>query len=992
MRFRGLGSSLMIWILSASGSFAVQEPQPQDGLRFSVQSQLIQIFLTVQEGSRRVTGLDVSKFSVTEDGQARDIDHMDSEQVPLQVALLLDTSQSMTESLKETQEAAALFVHSLKPGDRVTLIPFNSSIRTVPQLTDDFEPILTAIRNTRAANKTKLYDAALYALKLLSDKEGRKAIALFSDGEDTASTATLPVVINSASRYGYPIYAVCRGRETATQSYRRMLRQLADTNGGKAYFAEDPTHLGSAFLEVSAELRAAYVLYYYTLLTPDDRWHELIVNVANAGYRVYCRRGFFLGRGGSAPQPGELPKDLEKVRAAGGVDAAAAKESAKAALAEVTRATETPRPAVRPSADSEFTVSTTKSKASPPKQPTFKVESRMVQVPVFLESTNGKPLPLFSTNDFGVFEDGSKKQIEYFKAIVNMEDLSNAGDNGAKPVETASSQDKALWNPAESRELTLGKYYLVLDNVTTDVLTFEQVKKGAERLVRKYHNPVQPFSVYFTSGGGSPPGADIEAMVAEIRKASAGMSSAGARPFEPISDYQAYLIERGDQQARALGELLTAAQLGLKWENMLGRVEGRCMISNSEPCDISENEASITVTLRAKVAQAVTRSAYYVGQALNGLRTAVAQAATDRGDYSKTVIFVSPGLMAPKGARGNPERELQSIAIAAKQRGIKILTIDIGGSPLDRETLNLGIVRESDLQMQRPLIQSHLNESRLTSSASLDFLSKGTGSKRVKADNDIPGALSSAVSSGRALYHLAYLSQQPADGQYHQIRVTVSSRSVRVLARQGYYARPEMERVTAPAVAMSDEEVKATLQRAQEAMKNSDYAAVAKALETLKWKFQDQTDFWFNLGVAYFNLKDAVKASDALQRAWALSPDDRATGLALSRALAAAGNNDAAVQTLQTMRAQNPMDLDLIIQLGRLYEAASQPAAAYEIYRDALDLSPSLPLDFYVVLIRTSALLGRRAEAGVFVDQYRRRGGAEETIAPWTRLIVEASR
>jgi tetratricopeptide (TPR) repeat protein len=110
----------------------------------------------------------------------------------------------------------------------------------------------------------------------------------------------------------------------------------------------------------------------------------------------------------------------------------------------------------------------------------------------------------------------------------------------------------------------------------------------------------------------------------------------------------------------------------------------------------------------------------------------------------------------------------------------------------------------------------------------------------------------------------------------------------------------------------------------------------------------------------------------------------------LARALAAAGNNDAAVQTLQTMRARNPLDLELVIQLGRLYEAASQPATAYEVYRGALDVSPSLPLDFYVVLIRTSALLGRRAEAGIFVTQYRRRGGAEEMIAPWARLIQNA--
>lgn len=174
--FRGSSIVLTILLLTAAISFGAQQQPPQTQAIFSVKSQLVQIFLTVQEGSRRITGLDLSKFSVAEDGKVQLIDHMDSEQVPLQVALLLDTSQSMTESLGETQETATLFVQSLKPGDRVTLIPFNSNLHMFPQLTNDFEPVVSAIRGTRAENKTKLYDAILYALKVLSDKRGAKRL------------------------------------------------------------------------------------------------------------------------------------------------------------------------------------------------------------------------------------------------------------------------------------------------------------------------------------------------------------------------------------------------------------------------------------------------------------------------------------------------------------------------------------------------------------------------------------------------------------------------------------------------------------------------------------------------------------------------------------------------------------------------------------------------------------------------------------------------
>lgn len=993
MRAKGvITASMLAWILAAVGSFAAQQPQPQKTTTFSVESQLVQIFLTIQEGSRRVTGLDVSKFSLAEDGKHQPIDHMDSEQAPLQVALLLDTSESMTESLKETQEAATLFVHSLKPGDRVTLIPFNSSIHAIPQLTDDFEPILSGIRGTRAEFRTKLYDAILYAMKVLSDKEGRKAIAVFSDGEDTASTAALPLVLNAASRYGYPIYAVCAGSETRNQAYRQILRQLTETNSGKAYFAENRRELGSAFLEVSAELRAAYVLYYYTRLSPDDRWHELLVNVADPRYKIYSRRGFFLAKAGSAAA---LAKNLEKVPAQGLVDAAAAKESARAALNEVITPPAVPRPVDRGAADNlDVTVSTSNSKI-----PTFKVESRLVEVPVFVESTSGKAPPLFAAKDFNVSEDGSRKDIAYFKGALNMEDLPKARDLAMKTAVTASSQDKPSLNSSNGTELTLGKYYLVLDDVTTDVTTFPKVKKAAEDLVRRYHNPIRPFTVYFTSKGrGSSPPGDIESMVAEIRKANA-RSNRVAAESEPITAYEAVLIDRGDQETQELGELRTAAQLSLRYANSLGTVEGAC---DAPPvpipasgvrggavvtCDPQTNRPVIQATLQGKVAELITRNAGSARVALDGLREVVALAAADKGDYSKTVIFISPGYVTGKGSRGDVSGPLQSIAAEAQQHRVKVLTVDMGGAASETPVVDpyLGALTQAPQLPQ--IMEAHVTASQFEKSSSLDTLSLGSGAKRVKADNDIAAAVNSAFSSSGALYYLAFLSRQPADGRYHRIAVSVSSRSVRLRARQGYYARPQMEPASVPASGASNEEVSATLARADEAMKNHDYAAVANALEALKWKFQDKPDYWYNLGVAYFNLKDALKAAEALQQAWALSPEDRMTGLMLSRAFAAAGNDDAAVQTLQTMRSRNPLDLELLIQLGRVYEAASQPATAYEVYRSALDLSPTLPLDFYVVLIRTSALLGRYPEAGIFVGQYRSRGGAEDVIAPWTRLI-----
>ena len=471
-------------------------------------------------------------------------------------------------------------------------------------------------------------------------------------------------------------------------------------------------------------------------------------------------------------------------------------------------------------------------------------------------------------------------------------------------------------------------------------------------------------------------------MVAEIRKAN-GRSIRVDEQREPITVYEAVMIDRGDREVQEMGEIRTAAQLSLRFQNSLGSVEGDSTVDNTPV---------VRATLQGKVAELITRNAGYAHTALNGLQEVVTLAAADKGNYTKTVIFISPGFVTGKGSRGDVSGPLQSIAAQAQQQHVKILTVDIGGAASETPVVDPIIGGYTDAPRLPQMMAAHVTASIFEKSSSLDTLSLGSGAKRVKADNDIAAAVDSAFAANGALYYLAFLSRQPADGRYHRIALSVSSRSVRLHARPGYYARPQTERASMPASGASNEEVNATLTRADEAMKNHDYAAVATALETLKWKFQDKPDFWYNLGVAYFNLKDSLKAAEALEQAWALSPEDRSTGLMLSRALAAGGNEDAAVQTLLTMRSRNPLDLEILIQLGRVYEAASKPAAAYEVYRTALDLNPSLPLEFYVVLIRTSALLGREAEAGVFVERYRSHGGAEEAIAPWTRLMRRSSK
>jgi len=267
--------------------------QTIQSFRFSVQSQLVEVYLTVTNGKQLIPYLKASDFKVTEDGMPVPIDRLDNQDVPLQIVLMCDLSESIRGSLKAIQDAAAAFVESMNPEDRVTLILFNSGIRVFPQNTDDRRPILNEIRIAQAGGITRLYDSLLTGMKCLDGKPGRKAIVCFTDGQDTSGTSSRTAVRNAAARYGYPIYTIGAGAGLELSSLKILLRDFAEVNGGRALFIQSIRKLREAFAEIQAELRSAYVLNYYTHVSSDGRWHDLSVTTADPALEVHSRKGFF---------------------------------------------------------------------------------------------------------------------------------------------------------------------------------------------------------------------------------------------------------------------------------------------------------------------------------------------------------------------------------------------------------------------------------------------------------------------------------------------------------------------------------------------------------------------------------------------------------------------------------------------------------------------------------------------------------------------------
>jgi len=267
--------------------------QELDGFSISVESQLVEVFLTVKKDNQWIPDLKVSEFRLTEDGSPVPIMRIDNQDVPLQIVLLFDVSESVRDSLKTIQDAVVAFVESLNREDRVILVLFSSEVVAYSQSTDDREPILKAIRDARAGGTTRLHDAIVLGMNLLKDKRGRKAIVCFTDGQDTSGTTSRTAARNAAAQSGYPIYTIGAGAGLELATLKIILRDFAEISSGRAFFIQNLRKLRGAFMEVAAELRSAYMLHYYTQVPPDGRWHELKVHTIDPKYSVRSRKGFF---------------------------------------------------------------------------------------------------------------------------------------------------------------------------------------------------------------------------------------------------------------------------------------------------------------------------------------------------------------------------------------------------------------------------------------------------------------------------------------------------------------------------------------------------------------------------------------------------------------------------------------------------------------------------------------------------------------------------
>jgi len=294
----------------APALLAAQEPSV---IRVNVN--LVRVIATVKNPDGQLTGgLDKRDFEIYDNGKRQEIAVFERQtELPLSVAVMIDTSGSTAKELKYEVESVNRFFRALfaegNREDMVALYCFNWQIERLNYFTHNLGPLERSLRGLKAEAGTSLYDAIYLAADDLEKREGRRVMVIVTDGGDTTSSKKFHDALEAAQLADAVIYPVVvmpitndAGRNIGGEN---ALTIMAQATGGRT-FLPNIGQLDSAFTEIIRDLRTQYMLGFYPKDAPlsKNRFHKLEVKVKNAELRVSARNGYYGEAEGDPGTPG----------------------------------------------------------------------------------------------------------------------------------------------------------------------------------------------------------------------------------------------------------------------------------------------------------------------------------------------------------------------------------------------------------------------------------------------------------------------------------------------------------------------------------------------------------------------------------------------------------------------------------------------------------------------------------------------------------------
>ncbi len=290
-------------LIVASATVAAQGPRFKSGV------DLVALNVVVTDARDQfVSGLSASDFIVLEDGVPQQISFFSATALPMDLALLLDTSASMADKMSVVHEAATGFISTVRPGDEVTVVDVKDGVKVLHPLDDDIVDAGAAIRTTTARGGTALYNGLYMTLKELvrqrrnHEELRRQAIVVLSDGDDTGSLVSFDDVMEVAKQADIAIYTIALRTglqrllahdKTTAVSGEFAMRSLAQETGAKAFFPAAATELAPIYSMIADQLANQYALgYVSTNSRRDAGYRRVTVRLTQPNVRILTRPGY----------------------------------------------------------------------------------------------------------------------------------------------------------------------------------------------------------------------------------------------------------------------------------------------------------------------------------------------------------------------------------------------------------------------------------------------------------------------------------------------------------------------------------------------------------------------------------------------------------------------------------------------------------------------------------------------------------------------------
>ena len=278
-----------------------QEPTFRSG------SRVVPSFVTVVDANNRlVTDLSKDDFEILDNGKPQEITIFDNEVRPFTVVVMLDTSVSMTDRLKDLYNGAEQFLLRLLPHDKAMVGAFNDKVEFATGFINDRNSLVSSLKRLDFGNQTRLYDGVHASLDQLKDVEGRKVVLLFTDGADFGSKLGSGKALERARDTEVMIYGIgletefFNGQSVVRSKPDSILNRFANETGGGYFDLKKDADLNSSFTRIAQELRSQYLIAFSPAAL-DGKVHRLEVRVKRASLKARSRRSYTASAEGTRP-------------------------------------------------------------------------------------------------------------------------------------------------------------------------------------------------------------------------------------------------------------------------------------------------------------------------------------------------------------------------------------------------------------------------------------------------------------------------------------------------------------------------------------------------------------------------------------------------------------------------------------------------------------------------------------------------------------------